>query len=454
MSDYFTQVDAYIDSHLESTLDQLARLVAQPSVSAQQAGIDECAQLVAALLQESGFQAEILPTAGNPVVYAEAAGRAETTMLLYLHYDVQPAEPLDLWESPPFQLTRRGDHLFGRGVSDDKGHIIARLAALAALRAVGGELPCRIKFVIEGEEEIGSPSIHRFVEEHRARLAAQGCIWEFGGVNTQGAPTQSLGVRGICYVELSVQTAQYDAHSGLGGSIFPNAAWRLLWALSSLKGPDERILIPDHYAEVAEPTARDLALLAELPDESADWLARYGLSGFLGHLSGGPELRRRAVFEPTCTICGLETGYTGPGSKTIIPARAMAKVDFRLVPNQTPEKLLARLRDYLDAQGFTDVAIRFLGGYPPAKIDPDEPLVQLTNAAALEVYGAPPMVEPMIGGSGPLASFVHFLGVPVVSAGIGYPGGRVHAPNENIRLPEFIKGIRHTARIIGRFAAQ
>lgn len=452
MSDFYAQVDAYIESHLDKSVAQLARLVAQPSVSAQHLGIDECARLVADLLQEYGFAAEIIPTAGNPVVYGEAAGRSETVMLLYLHYDVQPAEPLDAWESPPFSLTRRGEHLYGRGISDDKGHIIARLAALEALRAVGGELPCRIKFVIEGEEEVGSPSIHRFVEQERQRLAADGCIWEFGAVNTHGAPTQSLGVRGICYVELSTRTAQYDAHSGTGGSIFPNAAWRLIWALNSLKGPDERIRIPDHYAEVKPPSAQDLAMLAALPDESADWLTRYGLAGFLDNMTGGLELRRRAVFEPTCTICGLETGYTGPGSKTIIPARAMAKVDFRLVPDQTPEKLLTRLRAHLDVEGFSDVDIRYLGGYPPAKIDPAAPLVQMANAAALEVYGQAPVVEPIVGGSGPMASFVHFLNVPVVSAGIGHPGGRVHAPNENIRLPEFIQGIRHTARIIGRFA--
>lgn len=448
----YQAVDDYIVQRLDHTIDQLARLCAQPSISAQHVGIEACADLTASLLEAYGFQAQVLPTAGNPAVYGEGRGRHAKTMLLYLHYDVQPPEPLELWDSPPFELTRRDNRLVARGVSDDKGHIIARLAALEAWRAVLGEWPCHIKWIIEGEEEIGSPSIDSFVRAQRDLLAADGCIWEFGSVNHQGAPLLALGVRGICYVELSVQTASQDTHSGLGGSIFPNAAWRLTWALSSLKDASERILLPDFYATVLPPTERDLALLAALPDESAAWLEMYQLPGFLNGLQGGPALRQRAVLEPTCTICGLEAGYQGPGSKTIIPARARAKVDFRLVPNQTPEVVLQQLRAHLDAQGFSDIHIQFMGGYPPCKIDPDDPLVQLTRQAAVEVYQQEPVIEPIIGGSGPMASFVQHLQLPIVSAGVGYPHGRVHAPNENVRVEDLVRGIQHTARIIGRFA--
>ncbi len=453
MTDQLYQaVDAYILQRLDHTIDQLARLCAQPSISAQNIGIAACADLTASLLEAYGFQARVLPTAGHPAVYGEGAGRHAKTMLLYLHYDVQPPEPLELWDSPPFELTRRDNRLIARGVSDDKGHIIARLAALEAWRAVLGELPCHIKWIIEGEEEIGSPSIDRFVHENRDLLAADGCIWEFGSVNHQGAPLLALGVRGICYVELTVQTASQDAHSGLGGSIFPNAAWRLTWALNSLKDRNERILLPNYYDTVLPPTERDLALLAALPDEAAVWLEMYQLPGFLNGLQGGLELRRRAVLEPTCTICGLEAGYQGPGTKTIIPSRARAKVDFRLVPNQTPETVLQQLRAHLDAQGFNDIHIQFMGGYPPCKIDPDDPLVQLTRQAALDVYQQEPVIEPIIGGSGPMASFVQHLQLPIVSAGVGYPNGRVHAPNENVRIDDLVRGIQHTARIIGRFA--
>lgn len=445
------RIDAHIRDHLDYWIEQLGRLCAQPSISAQNVGIQECAALVAEILQEQGYSAEIMPTSGHPIVFGEG-GRGDKTLLFYLHYDVQPPEPLDLWDSPPFTLTRRGDQLFARGVTDDKGHIIARLAALAAVREVLGELPCRVKFIIEGEEEIGSPNISPFIDRHQDLLAADGCVWEFGSVDYEGRPQMTLGMRGLCYVELTVETCEMDAHSGLGGSIFPNAAWRLVWALNSLKGQDERILIPGFYDNARPPTERDLELLAAQPDEAEELRQMFGLPGFLKNMTGGLEFRRAAVFEPTCTINGLNSGYQGPGAKTVLPARAMAKIDFRLVPDQTPEEIFDKLRHHLDAQGFADVQTRLVGGVRPARVDPDDPFVQLTVEAAEEVYGVPPIIEPIIGGSGPNYPFIHVLGLPLVSAGIGHPGGRAHSPNENIRIGDFINGTRHTARIVTRFA--
>jgi acetylornithine deacetylase/succinyl-diaminopimelate desuccinylase-like protein len=452
------RLNALIARDLERNIADLGRLVAIPSVAAQNRGIGEGADLVAELLEERGYAADVLPGPGNPVVFGESTpGSAPDdapTLLFYNHYDVQPAEPLELWDSDPFTLARRDDRLYARGVSDDKGHFIARLAALDAVRELnGGRLPCRVKFVVEGEEEIGSVSMPDIVERNRERLAAEACVWEFGGVNEDGRPMQYLGLRGICYVELSVKTATMDAHSGLGGSIFPNAAWRLVWALASLKGPDERILIPGHYDPVKPPTATDLELLAAMPDTSEAVRRFYGLSGFLGGLSGGPELRRQEVFVPTCTIAGLDSGYQGPGSKTIIPAEARAKVDFRLVPDQSPDEVLANLRRHLDAQGFEDVAITYLGGGRPAKTDPDHPFIAMCNAAARLAYGVDPVVAPMIGGSGPNWPFTHTLGLPITSCGIGYPGGQVHAPNEHVVLDHLVTGIRHTALITLGFAA-
>ena len=452
MNDITQAIDQQINERLDYWIGQLGRLCGQPSVSTQNLGITECAELVATMLEEQGYAAEIMPSGGHPVVYGEGDGQADKTLLFYLHYDVQPPEPLDLWESPPFELTRRGDQLFARGVSDDKGHVIARLAALDAVRRVMGELPCHVKFVIEGEEEIGSPNMPAFVADHQEKLAADACIWEFGSVDAAGAPNQSLGMRGICYVELSVETAVMDAHSGLGGSIFPNAAWRLVWALNTLKDQDERILIPGFYDNVVGPSARDLELLSKLPDHSAKMQEFYGLAGFVKGLTGGLALERTAVFEPTCTICGITTGYQGPGLKTVLPAKASAKVDFRLVPDQSPDEIVAKLRAHLDAQGFSDVQVTYHGGGRPAKVDPDDPFVQIANETAVQVYGRQPVIEPIIGGSGPNYPFIHVLGLPVVSAGIGYPGGRVHAPNENIRLADLINGIRHTAYIVARFA--
>lgn len=458
MNNINQKIDQQINERLDYWLGQLGRLCGQPSVSTQNWGITECADLVATMLEEQGYTAEIMPSGGHPVVYGEGNGRSahggDKTLLFYLHYDVQPPEPLELWDSPPFELTRRGDQFFARGVSDDKGHVITRLAALDAVRRALGELPCNVKFVIEGEEEIGSPHMPAFVVDHQEKLAADACIWEFGSVDAAGAPTQSLGMRGICYVELSVETAVMDAHSGLGGSIFPNAAWRLVWALNTLKDQSERILIPGFYDSVVGPSARDLELLGRLPDHSAQMQEFYGLTGFVKGLTGGLALQQQAVFEPTCTICGITTGYQGPGLKTVLPAKASAKVDFRLVPDQSPEEIVGKLRAHLDAQGFGDVQVTYHGGGRPAKVDPDDPFVQIANETAVQVYGRDPVIEPLIGGSGPNYPFIHVLGLPVVSAGIGYPGGRVHAPNENIRLQDLINGIRHTAYIVARFAAE
>jgi acetylornithine deacetylase/succinyl-diaminopimelate desuccinylase-like protein len=450
MSD-LSQLDTYLDSHLDDSLAELSQLVAQPSVSAQKLGLEECAQMVADMLKKRGFSVEIMPTGGAPVVFAERKGRSDKTLLFYNHYDVQPAEPLELWDSPPFEPTLRDGMLFGRGVSDDKGHLVSRLFAIDAILDRDGELPCNIKFAVEGEEEAGSVSLEPFVRDNRERLAADACVWEFGYVDHREVPLQYLGLRGICYVELSVETAKIDVHSGTGGSIFPNAAWRLVWALRSLKGSDEYINIPGHYDKVRPPSQRDRELMAALPEIADEYKSRYGVDHFLKDLTGGVELKLAEVFEPTCTICGLDAGYQGPGSKTVLPARASAKVDFRLVPDQHPDEVLKSLRDFLDSEGFTDVQITYHGGVPPARTDPDDPFVHLVVEAARDVYGCPMDIVPMIGGSGPNYAFQHYLNLPIVTSGIGYPGTQAHAPNENIRLDHYLKGAKHIVRIIKDF---
>jgi acetylornithine deacetylase/succinyl-diaminopimelate desuccinylase-like protein len=452
MSD-FGSVDRYLEEHLDESVAELSLLCSQPSVAAQNWGLRETAQMVSEMLQKRGFQTQIMETGGAPVVYAERKGKDDRTLIFYNHYDVQPPEPLELWESPPFQATLRDGKLYARGVSDDKGHFASRLFAIDALLAESGELPCNVKFVIEGEEEISSVHLNDFVRDNAELLAADACVWEFGGVDHRDYPMQYLGLRGICYVELSVETASQDVHSGLGGSIFPNAAWRLTWALNSLKGPDERIRIPGFYDPVRPPSERDRELMDALPEVSEEYRHRYGLQGFLKGLTGGVELRIAEVFEPTCTICGLTSGYQAAGAKTVLPAKASAKIDFRLVPDQTPEQVLRQLRAHLDAEGFSDVKVTFIGGEAPARTDPNDPFVKLVVDSATDVYGVPMEVVPMIGGSGPNHAFVEYLRVPIVTAGIGHPGSQVHAPNENIRLDLYLKGAQHIARILSAFGA-
>jgi acetylornithine deacetylase/succinyl-diaminopimelate desuccinylase-like protein len=448
-------IDAYLTARLGEYIADAARLCAQPSVSAQRVGLDECSVLVAAMLERRGFDVRRVPTPGAAVVVGRLRGRSDRTMLFYNHYDVQPPEPLDLWTSPPFEPAVRDGALYARGAKDDKGEFVARLAAVDAVRAADGGTsvpdgvpPCGILFVVEGEEEIGSPHIAQFVRDHRDLLTCHGAIWEEGGTDAAGRPQVSLGRRGVLSVELVAETMQRDAHSGQA-HVLPNAAWRLLHALATLKGPDERIRIPGFYDAARPASPRDLELLEALPDYEGRLRQTYGVKAFVRDLSGAAL--SRAVFEPTCNIQGITSGYQGVGSKTVIPARASAKLDFRLVPDQDPRDIFARLRAHLDREGFADVQAIWHGAMWPSKVSPDDPLVSLTARTGEEVYGKPSVLHPMGGGSSPFYAFAQPLGIPVVTAGVGYADNRTHAPDEHVRLGDFLNAARQIARILEAF---
>jgi acetylornithine deacetylase/succinyl-diaminopimelate desuccinylase-like protein len=444
-------IDTYIQKHLQESIDELGTLVAQPSISAKNQGLQEAAYLTAKMLKARGFSVVISPTSGAPVVFAERKGRSDKTLLFYNHYDVQPAEPLELWDTPPFELVMKDSFMYGRGISDDKGHFTSRLHAIDAFLEVEGNLPCNVKFLLEGEEETSSVHLNEYVGTHVAQLKSDACVWEFGGVDEWEYPLQYLGLRGICYVELSVETANQDVHSGTGGSIFPNAAWRLVWALSTLKDENENILIPGFYDDIIPPTSRERELMEALPDPAPYYKNQYGIKHFLKGTAGGADLRMQEVYEPTCTICGLTSGYQGEGSKTVLPARASAKIDFRLVPGMRPENVLTQLREHLDASGFADVEVTYLGGGAASRTDPEDPFVKMVVDCAKEVYGVPMRVIPMVGGSGPNALVQDALDIPIVTAGIGHPASQAHAPNENVRIDLYEKGARHIARILKYF---
>lgn len=439
-----------LQAALPAVLEELAELVAIPSVAAKpDSPMTLCAEKVAELYRKRGLTAHLVPTDGGPpVVYAEdrSAGVEAPTVLLYNHYDVQPAEPFALWESDPWTLRRDGDFLYGRGSSDDKGHIACRLLALDALKALhGGVLPVNVKVLVEGEEEVASVHLMDWIERHSALLAADITLWEFGGVNAAGQPELICGLRGIATFELRAKTIAHDAHSGVGGTILPNAAWRLVHALASLKSPDERILIPGHYDTALPATTADLDLLAQLsPELEADLKAEFGVAHFLGEATG-TELHRRAIFEPSCTINGLFSGYQGAGVKTVLPAEATAKLDFRLVPDMDPEVVHQSLRAYLTDQGFADIEVVYLGGQRPGRVTPEHPLIQLAAQTAEAVYSAPASVVPLSPVTGPVHPFVVGLGQPIATIGCGYPGARVHAPNENLRVSDLLRGAEHTA---------
>ncbi len=450
--------DAYLLAHRERLLEDFKDFLRQPSVAATGQGIAEMAALVARRLAALGAKVQIAPTEGDapPVVWAEM-GEGDKELLIYNHYDVQPPEPLELWESPPFEPTIRDGRIYARGASDDKGELVTRIHAIEAWLATQGKLPFKIKWLIEGEEEIGSPHLHAWVERHKAWLSKpdgrpiDGCLWEFGGFDEKGRFTLTMGVKGICYVELRVRGVSHDLHSS-NAALAPNAAWRLVWALNTIKDADERILIEGFYDHVRELTPAEEAVLRAMPFEEEEIKAKWGIQAFVTGVSGFDAVKR-LFFAPTATICGLSSGWQGTGVKTVLPAVASAKLDFRLVPNLTPEIVLDLLRKHLDRHGFADVEIHFLGGYRAEICDVDSPMVIAAERAAQRVYGQQPVKVLLSPGSGPMYSLSSFIGgVPVVAAGIAHPDSRAHSPNENAILQNYYDGMRYIGALIDEFA--
>jgi acetylornithine deacetylase/succinyl-diaminopimelate desuccinylase-like protein len=441
---------AYIEDHLEGTIARLQAFCRQPSIAAQGVGMADMAEMVRSTLERAGARTELAPTDGYPVVVGRFPGAGSRTLMFYNHYDVQPPEPLELWDSPPFAADIRDGHLYARGVADNKGNLVARLAAVEAWLAVRGELPLNVLFVVEGEEEIGSPHLGQFAADNRDRLQADGCIWESGYKDTKGRLAILLGVKGILAVDLRVRTIARDLHSASAATV-ESPAWRLIWALNSLKGRDERIRIPGFYDDVHPPDARDRAMLAAWDYDEAGQLAEISADRFVLGLSG-EALKEKLLFLPTCNVCGFHTGYGGPGVKTVLPAEATAKLDFRLVPNQDPYDLLQKLRAHLDAEGFSDVEIHAEGPEFPARTDPDDPLVDAVVTAARRAYGGEPVVMPLMAATGPMYELCQRWALPAAGAGIGWAGSRGHSPNENIRLADLKQGIQHIALIMEEFS--
>ncbi len=445
-----SMIDQFLSNNLDSFINETIQLCRQPSVSATGYGVRECAGLVERMLRQHGCEVQVFETPGNPVLVGKLKGTRNRTLLFYNHYDVQPPEPLELWTNPPFEPTIRDGYLYARGVSDDKGEFVSRLAAVEAARyANGSDLPCNVIFVLEGEEEIGSPNIAPFVISHLDLLKSDAAIWEVGGVDHEGRPGTSLGARGILAVEISLRTMSRDAHSGSAHAL-PSAAWRMVRLLSCLKDEQENILIPGWYHSLQSATLLDLEYLTALPRDEEIVKQELGLDEFLLGKTG-LELDK-TVFNPTCNIQGITTGYQGSGIKTVIPATATVKLDFRLVPGQTPDDLFPKLRAHLDACGFSDAVLTRHGSMNPYKASADDPFIHLAQRLAPEVYGHSLLINPLAGGSSPIYAFAGPLGdIPVLWAGVGGPNGRAHSPDENIEIKNFLSGARYIARILSEF---
>ena len=429
----------------------LELLCRQPSISAEGTQLAETADLVEELLAGAGFETRQLAADGSPpAVYGDLPGTGDFTLLLYNHYDVQPVDPLDLWETPPFEPTLRDGKLFARGASDNKAELAVRLATIRALREARGDLPVRIRWIVEGEEEVGSTHFDEIVRRNVDLLRADACLWEGCGALADGRPEVCLGFKGTLAVRLDLEVLSGDAHSGLAAAL-PSAAWRLLRAVASLRDAGGRVRIAGFQDVVRKPTEEERAVIAVQSDSiEAELHEAYGFDEFVDGLTG-PALRERFIFEPTCNLAGFHSGYGGPAVKTVLPARASAWLDFRVVPDQRPEDVLGQLRAHLDGEGYSAVEITPLVLAQPASTPLDHPFVQRVTRVAERVSNRAPSIELRSPATLPIvASLQRHVGVPGVAAPDNpvYSGSAAHAPNEHVRLEDFEFAVRFTLALL------
>ncbi|MDG7014131.1 MAG: M20/M25/M40 family metallo-hydrolase [Nitrososphaerota archaeon] len=445
--------ERYVDDNIDAFARDIIRLASQRSVSARNEGIEECATLVESMLKEIGAETKMLRVDGAPpLVFGELkAKKPGKTVMFYNHYDVQPEEPLELWKSPPFKPETREGAIYGRGVSDDKGELVARLKIAEAYVKTQGGPPCDLKFFFEGEEETGSVHLGEYIEKYGDLFNADAVIWEYGTVDTGGTPKVTLGVKGIIYLELVIRSLSQDAHSSLAAAL-PSAPWRMVKLLNTLKDENERITVPGWYDDVSTLSEDELQVLQMMPFDGRGLRSGYGAAGFVGGMTDD-QAKKALVQRPTGNIAGIWAGYTGPGSKTVLPKEIHVKMDFRLVPEQDPDDLLKKLRKHLDGNGFSDVEVKVESMEPAARTSYKHPFAQAAIAAAEHVYGKRPIVQLGSPGTGPLYLFTRKYNMPSVDIGVSGEDGGIHAPNENLKLENLRRGILWIAETIERFVA-
>ncbi len=436
----------YADEHRQQFLDELIELLKIPSVStlsAHEADVRRAAEWLVAHMQQIGLQARLYEIAGHPVVYGEwlNAGPDAPTVLVYGHYDVQPPDPIEKWQSPPFEPTVRDGKIYARGAADDKGQFFTHLKAVEAILRTEGRLPVNIKFIIEGEEESGSANLERFVQEHQDLLAADVVVISDTHSRSLEQPTIVYALRGMIYMELEVHGPEHDLHSGTYGGIVHNPAQALCEIIARLHDSDGRVTVPGFYDKVRPLSADERDALAEVPYTEADLIRETGAPAAWGEK--GYTLRERAGARPTLEVNGLVSGWTGEGAKTVLPARALAKVSCRLVADQDPLEVYELVRDYVAAITPATVTseVRLLHYGHAAITDRDTPAMAAAIAAFEEGWGAKPIFA-REGGSIPVvAYFQRILGTPVILMGFGLPDDGLHAPNEKLTLECFWRGI-------------
>jgi acetylornithine deacetylase/succinyl-diaminopimelate desuccinylase-like protein len=436
----------HIAAHEDSFVRRLIDYVRHPSISAQNLGIADVAALLVRMLEGIGLQAETLPTAGHPMVmgrWEKAPGAP--TLLLYGHYDVQPPDPLEAWTTPPFEPAIRDGRIYARGVGDNKGQHFAQILAIESHLAVTGRLPCNVIVLLEGEEEVGSPHIAEFVVVHRDRLRADLVVTADGPLHPSGRPTVTFGVRGIASFELRCRHANRDVHSGNFGGVVPNPLWTLVHLLATMKNEAGEITIEGFHDNIVPPGALEIAAADRLPLDPAEVKAALGLDRLDVPLDR--KLAHRTMFYPTLTINGLHGGYGGPRTKTVLPCEAMVKCDMRLVEQQTPEEVLAKVAAHVRRHA-PEVEFIPLDGMRPSKTPMDSPYAAPVARAVTLGQGVEPLLYPVVGGSLPDYVFTKTLGIPAFLTPYANADEANHAPNENLKLDCFLKGIRVGAALL------
>lgn len=451
-------IQEFVQQNQSRFLDELLDLLRIPSVSTlpeHKGDVARAAQFVADALGRAGLEnVQVIPTAKHPLVYADwLHGPGKPTVLCYGHYDVQPPDPLELWKSPPFEPTIRDGNIYARGACDDKGQMYMHVKAAETLRATcGGKFPVNLKFLIEGEEEIGGDSIARFVAENPEKLKADVALVSDTELFADGVPTLCVGLRGLIYTEIEATGPARDLHSGMYGGAAPNAVYGLIELLAKAKDAGGHIQIPGMYDDVAAPDPAEVQSWKQLPFSETDFLAHeVGATA----LTGEPEqsVLARIWARPTFEVHGIAGGFTGAGSKTVIPAKAIAKVSMRVVPNQDPQKVIAALKKWVEEntpQGIR-TEVRVLGVSPGISVNPHHPAIDVAAKVFSETLGRP-TVFIRSGGSIPIVGeFATHLGIPTALMGFGLPDDGLHSPNEKFRISNYYLGIETIARFLAAY---
>lgn len=444
----FDRFERYVNRHAHSFSERLQALCRIPSVAARGTGMRQTAEMVGQLLQRIGAGTRNFKTgSGFPLVYGEA-GSGDRSYLVYSHYDVAPVGHVTRWSYGPFASTVVDGKLYARGAANSKGDLVARIAAVESYQKTFGKLPLCLKFIVDGESGLGSPSLERFASENAAVLGAEGSIWNEGYKDTSERLVLSLGFKGIVFVELRAKGARTDLHSRWG-AIVPNPAWRLVQALSTITSPNSVITIDRFTSHIAPVSRADAEILKTIDLDEEGLKKEFQISGWLRGMKGS-ALVKEHIFGASCNVCGIQTGHTDAGPKTVLPSSAIARLDFRLVPDLTPELVLSLLREHLDARGFADIEVAELGSVPVAKSAGSSRVARAAIEAAAEVYAKPPIVYPMHPSSSPAGLFRSVDGtpLPLMSFGTSYSGSNPHGPDENIRLDDFVESIKFFGRVI------